>query len=414
MRKVINFLRGSVRLEAEGAFPERFLNLCAQNGVVFWGVEWLETGRVAITVTRHDARRAQALGERASCRVERQRTGGIPFFLARFRKRYALLTGLVLSLTAVCVLSQFVLTVEVSGNETVTAAEILTELRRLGVRPGVYGPGIDPAATAQKLLLRLDSLSWCAINLKGTVAEVLVRERIEAPEVLDETELGDVVAAVPGIISRMEVLGGEPAVAEGDTVVEGQVLITGSIHMEGAQYSGIDLGWRQVRAQGRVYARTWRTLEAEIPLTAQVKVYTGEEQTLWSLSLLGSRVNFYGNSGISYERYDKISDVWTAHLPGGQEMPLSLTRETVRAYETVAVPVDSAAAEELLRRRLEDVLLAVLGQGQVVSMDYTAREEGGMLIVRLQAECREEIGRFVPYQGQQENETQPAGEPSSG
>ena len=128
MQKVINFLRGSVRLEAEGAFPERFLNLCAQNGVAFWAVEWLETGRVALTVPRHDARRAQALGERASCQVTRRKAGGVPFFLARFRKRYALLTGLALSLAAVCVLSQFVLDVEVSGNETVTTAEILTEL----------------------------------------------------------------------------------------------------------------------------------------------------------------------------------------------------------------------------------------------------------------------------------------------
>ena len=386
MQKVINFLRGSVRLEAEGAFPERFLNLCAQNGVAFWAVEWLETGRVALTVPRHDARRAEALGERASCQVTRRKAGGVPFFLARFRKRYALLAGLVLSLAAVCVLSQFVLTVEVSGNETVTTAEILTELRRLGVRPGVYGPDIDPAATAQKLLLQLDDLSWCAINLKGTVAEVLVRERIEPPEVVDETELGDVVAAVPGIVTQVEVLVGEPAVEEGDTVVEGQVLITGNIHMEGAEYSGIDLGWRQVRAQGRVYARTWRTLEAEIPLTAQVKAYTGEEKYFWSLSLLGWRVNFYGNSGISYERYDKISDVWTARLPGGQEMPLSLTRETVRAYETVAAQVDPAAAEQMLRAQLEEGLMAVLGErGQVVSMDFAAREQDGMLLVRLQA-----------------------------
>lgn len=283
------------------------------------------------------------------------------------------------------------------------------------MRPGVYGPGIDPAATAQKLLLQLDDLSWCAINLRGTVAEVLVRERIEPPEVLDETELGDVVASVPGIVTQVEVLGGESAVEEGDTVVEGQVLITGNIHMEGAEYSGIDLGWRQVRAQGRVYARTWRTLEAEIPLTAQVKAYTGEERAFWSLSLLGNRVNFYGNSGISYERYDKISDVWTARLPGGQEMPLSLTRETVRAYETAAAQVDPAAAEQMLRAQLEEDLLAALGEtGEVVSMDFAAREQDGMLLVRLQAECREEIGRFVPYEGQQENETQPAEEPSSG
>ena len=40
MQKLINFLRGSVRLEVTGAFPERFLNLCAQAGIGFWELEW--------------------------------------------------------------------------------------------------------------------------------------------------------------------------------------------------------------------------------------------------------------------------------------------------------------------------------------------------------------------------------------
>ena len=76
--------------------------------------------------------------------------------------------------------------------------------------------------------------------------------------------------------------------------------------------------------------------------------------------------------------------------------------------------VDAAAAEKLLRAQLEEDLLAALGEtGEVVSMDFAAREQSGMLIVRLQAECREEIGRFVPYEGQQENETQPAEEQGS-
>ena len=38
--RLVNALRGSVRLEVEGAFPERFLNLCAQRGILFWNVEW--------------------------------------------------------------------------------------------------------------------------------------------------------------------------------------------------------------------------------------------------------------------------------------------------------------------------------------------------------------------------------------
>ena len=42
LKRMVNALRGSVRLEVSGAFPERFLNLCAQRGIVFWNVEWLE------------------------------------------------------------------------------------------------------------------------------------------------------------------------------------------------------------------------------------------------------------------------------------------------------------------------------------------------------------------------------------
>ena len=406
MQKIINFLRGSVRLEVSGAFPERFLNLCAQNGVSFWAVEWLDAGNLRITVARKDLKRSRALGEKVMCEVKTQLSRGAPAFLARFKKRYALLAGLTLSLMAVCVLSQFVLTVEVSGNETVSTAEIVSQLRRLGVRPGVYGPGIDPAATAQELLLRVDGLSWCAVNMRGTVAEVLVREKVEKPELVDEKVLGDVVARAPGLVTDLSVLEGEAAVKEGDTVLAGELLIAGNIHIEGPEYGEVDLGWRRVKANGLIYARTWRTLEAEIPLEARVKSYTGEEKALWSLNLLGRRINFYGNSGISFAEYDKITDVWTASLPGGQEMPLSLTRETVRAYDTAPAPVDIAAAEELLRARLDEALRQQLGSGEVISADYTSRAADGKLTVRLQAECKEEIGKFVPF-ADQAQDTQP-------
>ena len=66
-----NALRGRVRLEAEGAFPERLLNLCAQRGVLFWNVEWLEPTRLRFTVTRRGWRMVLPLGEKAMCTVTR-------------------------------------------------------------------------------------------------------------------------------------------------------------------------------------------------------------------------------------------------------------------------------------------------------------------------------------------------------
>ena len=402
MQKIVNFFRGSVRFTAAGPFPERFLNLCAQNNLGFWGVEWLEGGSVKLTVAHRDWRRARTFAEKVMCTLTREGARGIPPFLGRFRKRYALLVGLVLSLATVCVLSQFILTVEVSGNSAVPTAKILTDLRRLGLRPGTYGPGVDEAMTGQQLLLRMGDLSWCAINLKGTVAEVLVREAIKAPELLDEELLGDVVAEAPGIVTHMEVLQGGAMVQEGSTVLPGEVLIAGNVHLEPPAYSTTDLGWMQVKAQGRVYARTWRTLEAGIPLEAQTKAFTGGEKSFWSLEVLGMRINFYRNAGISYERYDKITHIWTATLPGGREMPLSLTRETAREYGTLGVPIDAEAAEEMLKARLDAALNALLGEdGEVISADYTARQVDGKLIVKLDAECKEEIGKFVPFENQE-------------
>ena len=124
LKRTVNFLRGTVRLEAEGPFPERFLNLCAQNQVLFWGVEWLDQTRLRLNVTRRSRALAGQLAERVGCTLTPAGESGVPYFLSRFRKRYALLVGLALSLTAVCVLSRFVLTIDVEGNQKVPTAQI--------------------------------------------------------------------------------------------------------------------------------------------------------------------------------------------------------------------------------------------------------------------------------------------------
>ena len=397
LRRLTNALRGSICLEVEGAFPERFLNLCAQRGILFWNVEWMEATKLRLTVARRDGRQAAQLGQRAMCSVAQVKQRGMPQFLERFRRRYALLIGLALSLTAVCVLSNFVLTIEVSGNQQVPTAVILSELRRQGLRPGVYGPGLDEKTISTKTLLQIPELAWMSVNLYGTRAQVLVREATPEPEVVDETKTGSVVADASGIITRIEVLSGEGLVKPGATVLEGETLISGTVHLKGPKYSETpDLGTLQVRAEGRIYARTWRTLCAEIPLPSTVKRYTGQESALWSVTLLGRRIVFFGKSGISSDKYDKISKTWTLSLPGGGDMPFSISRETCRAYTLNSVDVDRAAAEAMLEARLLEALEELVGDGEIVGTAFSARVDEGALQVTLQAECTEEIGRFVP------------------
>ncbi|MEG2455340.1 MAG: sporulation protein YqfD [Oscillospiraceae bacterium] len=393
--KVAHFVGGAVLIEVEGAFPERFLNLCATENLAFWGLQWQNKNKLRVKVSQLDASRTGRLAERVCCTLTVLRRAGLPAFLCRFRKRYALLLGLGLALGTVCLCSRVILTVEVRGNRAVPSAEILMALGRQGVKPGAFGPEVDARQVAQGVLLELKELSFLSVNLHGTRAEVVVRERLPLPEIPDPRVPADIVAAASGIVTHIEVTKGQARVKEGDTVSRGETLISGTVELQPPAYREVEMGSLTVRAGGRVTARTWRTLSAQIPLTAPMKTLTGEEKSRFSLTILGSTINFYGKSGISAPMYDKIRKTKSFTLPGGQTLPLTITRERLRGYTLAPVPIDVEEGEALLRRTLADRLAALIGGGTVVKTDYTAAQSEKALTVTLLAECQEEIGRTV-------------------
>ena len=132
MQKIVNFIRGTVRLELTGAFPERFLNICAAENLPFWQVEQPDEHTLRITLAGQDRRRAVEAAKRSLCQVTEVGREGLPAFMGRFRKRYALLMGLSCSIAAALILSQFILVIDVTGNQSVSTSEICATLCLLG------------------------------------------------------------------------------------------------------------------------------------------------------------------------------------------------------------------------------------------------------------------------------------------
>lgn len=397
MQGWVNYARGWVRLTVCGTFPERFINLCAQHGITFWGVEWLDGQKLRLTLLRRDRKKAEELAVRAGCSIELGLSAGLPAFLVRFRRRYAFLIGLTLSVLCVCLLSNFILTIEVTGNERLSDAVILAQARRFGLRTGVYGPKLDTKQIALDTQLAMEELSWVSVNLYGTRAQVVVRERVQPPELLEKGGVSDIVSETGGLVLRVDAVEGQAKVKAGDMVTPGEILISGTVTMEGPQYSDVPPRYLHVRAAGAVWARTWRTVSAVIPMETTTKEYTGANKNRWSVTLFGRRINFYGNSSISWENYDKISKTHCAVLPGGQRLPFSLARETLRKWTPVRVQINPTAAQELLEAQLKRRLDQLVGEGgRVVTVDWSARIAGGMLTVTGVAECEEQIGCTTP------------------
>ena len=398
MKKITNFLRGTLRVQVSGADLERFLNFCAKEGIPIWDLDREERFLISFIVTRRDFVGLPALATRAQCSVEGAKRRGLPFFLARFRRRYALCIGLLFFCAALFIGSHTLMIIEVEGNERVTTAEILSALRQHGVHPGIYTPSVARGILANDILLHMDALSFFSINFYGTRAEVIVREKLPYPDILDETLLIDVTSAATGIIEHMEVLAGQARVQVGDTVCKGDLLIAGLVDIPVPEYAETDLGFYPTHAQGRIYARTWHTLRAALPLVAEVKALTGEETSRWALNIMGRRLNFYQNGGISFEKYDKITKSRTLCLPDGTRLPFSIERTLCRAYVTEHAALAELAAEEMLKAQLLADLQRLLPQegDEVVTTDFVTRRADGVLEVTLLAECRQQIGREVP------------------
>ena len=402
MKRLINLLRGRVTVRVTGAYPERLINLCAVHAVAFWGVEWLDETSFRFTVALWDWKKLKELAGRSMCELDAIRMDGLPAAALRMKKRWAFWAGLALFALTLLIIPNFILAVEVTGNQQVPDAVILSELRRLGVKFGAYAPGLEEKAIANRALLELEELSFLAVNVSGCKAVVTVREADPAPELLAEDVPAHIVAAADGIVLDVQTTAGQALVQEGDVVAKGDILISGVVDFAERTEAETDLGTSVVHAVGTVTARTWRTMTASIPLTAEVKELTGASQTFFSLNFLGKRLNFYQNSSISYARYDKITSTSVLTLPGGAALPISLTRETVREYGLTEAELDLDAAisllEDGLRRGLDEILQET--DGELVRLDYTAVVEDGTLTVTMLAECVEQIGKTIAWEGE--------------
>lgn len=388
LTKITNRLRGEVRLRVASGFPERVLNLCASRQLALWDVCWITPTEFACTLSWQDYRDLRRVAEKLDCFLTVEGRRGMPFFLRWLKGRRALSVSIGVCALGLLLGSFFIWDFEIEGNETVSDREILRALEKNGVRMGTFGLSVDGDDLRNHVLLDLPQLSWIAVNVTGCRAHVQVRERVEAPNIVDRRVPSNLVARRAGLVLEIRTLAGERMVLPGTTVEEGQLLISGIEDTD-------TFGARMLAGLGSVTARTWYTLTTEVPLTVSRKVYE-VEKTRHALVFGTHRVNFYRNSSIAEGKYDKIQKRTQLRFMG-ISLPVSTVREVWRPYteETVTLTVMEARqkGESILTEYLHTLVDA---HGTVQSALCTVREADGVLRVTLTAECREEIGQQVP------------------
>ena len=396
LKKAVKLLRGSVCVRAKSAYPERMLNLCSARGIEFWDVRWIDDTALSFCVARGDLRALRRAAEGCGAEVSIERTAGTPFFFARLRRRHALFAGGILCAALLLVNSLFIWDFEVTGNETVPTETILHALREHGVHRGTFIYSFRSQDICNRVLPELKDLCWVAVNVRGCKAYVQVRERVRAPERVNESESTNVIAAKPGLITKVRALDGEKRVLPGTSVQQGQLLIAGVVDTGGTEKPSVTT--RFLAGKGEVWARTWYDLTARVPLTYEKKVYTGKEKRSHTLIWGENRLKIGAKgSSICNVDCDKIKNQTQWTLFGLFALPVTWETETLLPYELEITPRSRADAEAQGKDMLETYLAALLGEaGSVTQRRFSTAVEGDTLVVTLSAECEEQIGKEVP------------------
>ncbi len=396
LKKAVKLLRGSVCVRAKSAYPERMLNLCSARGIEFWDVRWIDDTALSFCVARGDLRALRRAAEGCGAEVSIERTAGTPFFFARLRRRHALFAGGILCAALLLVNSLFIWDFEVTGNETVPTETILHALREHGVHRGTFIYSFRSQDICNRVLPELKDLCWVAVNVRGCKAYVQVRERVRAPERVNESEPTNVIAAKPGLITKVRALDGEKRVLPGTSVQQGQLLIAGVVDTGGTEKPSVTT--RFLAGKGEVWARTWYDLTVRVPLTYEKKVYTGKEKRSHTLIWGENRLKIGAKgSSICNVDCDKIKNQTQWTLFGLFALPVTWETETLLPYELEVTPRSRADAEVQGKDVLETYLAALLGEaGSVTQRRFSTAVEGDTLVVTLSAECEEQIGKEVP------------------
>ncbi len=383
------FAVGFVRVRVAGARMTEFYEACRKSGVNPRRARRRSAGgdpSFLLTVTA-TARLSPFLSD-GEVLFEEER-GGVPILLRRLLYRPGMLAGIIAAILLLVASSLFVWDVEISGTEAMSESEVREVLALAGLDRGSFLPALDPDRISLAARQGEARLSFVAVNLRGTVAMVQVREAREG--VLPEKRPANLVARCDGVVTMPLIFAGKCLVSEGEVVRAGQILASGLLESE-------NNGLRMTRAAGQVLARTVHTYEVFVPFSYEEQVPMGGEGLEVSLLFFGFEGKVFKSTGKSGVQCDIIKNVKEFSLPGGRTLPFGLVLTRTVPYTSVSAKRSVAEARALALAELSSRLEADSAGRTLLQKTTEARidTKGVTLVCTVVAE--EDIARVAEFQ----------------
>ena len=121
-------MSGYVKIQLEGYFVERFLNLALNQKITIWDIRRMQDGRIIAKVTPKEFKYLRKIARTTNCRVKILKKSGIPFLIIKYRKRKIFVIFILVAIISVCVYNSYIWQVDIIGDFSIPIEEIKSQL----------------------------------------------------------------------------------------------------------------------------------------------------------------------------------------------------------------------------------------------------------------------------------------------
>lgn len=321
---LISYIIGYLNIEVEGAFVERFINICKSKNIGLWNIKMEKGIKIYANIGIKDFKNLKGISKKTNTKIKIVQKRGIPFLIDRYKKRKIFAIVIVLICSLLFIVSNFIWNINISGNKEIRTEELKELLEKNGVKIGSYKHSLDINSIVNKIRLERDDIAWIGIKIVGTNVKVEVREMVKAPKIINEEEYCNIIANKEGMITKINVQNGTTKLREGDIVKSGDILVYG--YLEG-KYTGT----RYVHAMANIEAKVWYSKKEKVFLSQEIPRETGNKETKYSINFNNFKINFYKTLS-KFEKYDTIVKSKKLKLFSDFYLPVEIIKTINKEY----------------------------------------------------------------------------------
>lgn len=314
---ILRWFSGYVSFEVTGGYPEKFINLSVKNNINFWDLKRIGADLKA-KIKASEYKNLHSLAKAANSKVRICSKHGLPFFIFKHRKRWGVVVGISIFLAFLYCCSLYIWNINIIGNNSLSKEEIMSTLDSAGLSVGTLKSRINSSEIEESTMAKYDKISWMAVNIKGGTVDVEIKEKLDKPEIIKDSEPCNIVAEQDGQIERMETYRGTAVAIPGEVVTKGQLLISGISE-------STDSASQFINAEGKVFAKTKEKIIEKIPLNCVKAEDTGKLIKKMRIKLFGLEIPLWNQNSCG-ENFRKEFYLDSCNI-FGVDLPIKIYKE---------------------------------------------------------------------------------------